>query len=537
MNAIIGISGTQYLPGTEEFQSVKYQYAMSSYEKERNLNPALIIQPKTKKDVMLALSYAKKKKVAVAIKTGGHQYSGASSTSAPNIQLDLRNTFRGEEDRSIFEKNGKTYIRTSISWSLGEFNSWLTEHNLFVPHGQCVGVHLGGHVQTGGFGQSIRSFGLFGDHILSFEIIDYNGKSREITKKKDPDLFWAFLGGSPGNFGVLTHFTAQVYRDEDYKGSTGMKAIYLYDKKTLKRLVDILTEMSDDENCPRNYDFCISILSSAFPFLDLGPGLDKWMAREHPESYGTNGAPFWPRIIVVYAQWVPLNGGDVCDMSWFERIKEGSGFTVNDSTIQEKPMSQLMRRWIFGNPREFQHPYIKRTYNTRSRTLTRDGWADWFVNRVDAIIGSEMDQCWLSAQIQFFGGKNSMFARNEGNGTSYTWRDTTMCCIMDCFHTEEAKALAEDWQKVNDEGAIGPNGIFSKEDRRALWGSYGDWDLDANWNLYYEDRAKYEKLQRIRRAADPHGIFTPNPFSVKRADWSLCYLMSRLTTLYNRITA
>jgi hypothetical protein len=106
---------------------------------------------------------------------------------------------------------------------------------------------------------------------------------------------------------------------------------------------------------------------------------------------------------------------------------------------------------------------------------------------------------------------------NANNGTAYSWRDTTICATLDCFHTPESKGRAEEWEKVNNQEGIGSKGVFSKQDRRWLWGSYGNYDLNAVWNCYYEDRAKYERLQKARRAADPDGTFTPNPFCVKRA--------------------
>lgn len=140
MMTIAGITGTQYLPGNRDFEENKYQYATSTYGVERDLNPGLIVRPKNKEDIILTLKYAKEKGVAVAIKTGGHQYSGASSTSAPNIQLDLEDTFKGPDDRKLFRKDGKAYVRTSVSWSLGEFNAWATENKVFVPHGQCTEV-------------------------------------------------------------------------------------------------------------------------------------------------------------------------------------------------------------------------------------------------------------------------------------------------------------------------------------------------------------------------------------------------------------
>ena len=513
MATIEGVQGQQYLAGTEAYTNQKYQYATSSYGVEHNMNPSLIIRPEGKDDIVKVLKHAKEKKIAVAIRTGGHQYSGASSTSAPNIQLDLGKTFQGPNDRAVIEKDGKTLVYTSVSWSLGEFNKYLADHKVFVPHGQCINVHVGGHVQTGGYGQLGRSFGLLGDHVVSLEIIDHEGKTREINKTNDPDLFFALLGGSPGNLGVLTHFTIDVHRDSDHQGSIGLKALYWYKPETLKRLLGILVEMSDKKDFPRNYDLCISVLSSSFPVLDLMPEIDEAMQDKHPEIYGKDGLPFWPRTIIVYAQWVPLSKEDKVDMSWFDKIAKGS---FPWPGVQKKPMSELTGDWIFRNRREFKHPYVKRTYSTNSTTLAKDGWVDWVVGRIDSIVKPEKNKCWLSAQLQYFGGINSKFTTNAGNGTAYSWRDSSIIATLDCFYDEDHQTRAQDWEKVNDEEGIGPNGKFSKQDRRVLWGSYGNYDLDAVWNTYFEDKEKYQRLQKIRQRADPDGIFTPNTFCVKR---------------------
>ena len=78
------------------------------------------------------------------------------------------------------------------------------------------------------------------------------------------------------------------------------------------------------------------------------------------------------------------------------------------------------------------------------------------------------------------------------------------------------KQTAEDFQAENDKMFLRLQGSFSKQDRRVLWGSYGDWDLDKNWRFYYEDEEKYQRIGRVRARADPYGTFTPNPFAVKR---------------------
>jgi FAD/FMN-containing dehydrogenase len=128
-----------------------YQYATTSHGIDHDMNPALIVQPKDEADIITAVKYAKANGIAVSIKSGGHQYSGACSTSGENIMIDLNKTFRDQTKdlRVLPEKDGKSFVYASVSWSLGEFNGFLGNHQLFIPHGQCINVHTGGHTQTG----------------------------------------------------------------------------------------------------------------------------------------------------------------------------------------------------------------------------------------------------------------------------------------------------------------------------------------------------------------------------------------------------
>jgi hypothetical protein len=417
MATIEGVTGNQFLPTSKDYSDWQYQYATSTHEVDHDMNPGLIVQPKDKEDIKLVINYARAQNIAIAIRSGGHQYSGASSTGLSNIQLDLRSTFKNPDDLAYVEDGPDSYVRSSVSHSLGEFNAYLGTHNVFVPHGQCVEVHVGGHVQTGGYGQLGRSFGLLGDHVTSLEIIDYDGQEKEITKNQDPELFFAWLGGSPGNLGVLTHFTIKVHRDSDYAGSMGMRILHLYSTTQLKKLLHQLAEMNDNPNFPRNYDLCISVLSASFDVLGLMGGLDDKMKEQHPEIFGKDGSPVWPRMIIIYAQWVPFSKNDKPDMSWFNRLRGDAWF---EGGVEIKPMSELTAMWIFRNTREFDQPYVKRTYLTNSTNLSKNGWVDWVVGRMDKIVEPIDNGQWLSAQLQCFGGKNSMFVRNADNGTAYS---------------------------------------------------------------------------------------------------------------------
>ena len=95
---------------------------------------------------------------------------GASSTSGQNVIVDLSNTFESPTTDFVYNKE-TNLLRVGISFSLLQFYEMLMERNMFLLGGICSQVHLGGHVQTGGYGMIIRSFGLLCDYVEKFEII------------------------------------------------------------------------------------------------------------------------------------------------------------------------------------------------------------------------------------------------------------------------------------------------------------------------------------------------------------------------------
>ena len=155
-----------------------YQYATSSFD---GLNPAAIIYPKNVDDVIKAVNYARENNIGIAVRTGGHQYTGQSSTSGKNIQLDLSDTFGNDAVDFVYTENNNL-LRVGVSYSLLEFNHLCGVLKVFVPVGICAQVHMGGHVQTGGYGMLLRSFGLLADYVEGFEIVLANGHHSKIWK-------------------------------------------------------------------------------------------------------------------------------------------------------------------------------------------------------------------------------------------------------------------------------------------------------------------------------------------------------------------
>jgi hypothetical protein len=64
---------------------------------------------------------------------------------------------------------------------------------------------------------------------------------------------------------------------------------------------------------------------------------------------------------------------------------------------QVKPVSQLTAEWIFRNIREFHLPHIKSTHLTNSTILGKDGWPEWLARRIDSLVASSLNGCYISA--------------------------------------------------------------------------------------------------------------------------------------------
>ncbi|KAH6883430.1 hypothetical protein B0T10DRAFT_580257, partial [Thelonectria olida] len=138
MVRIQGFEGMQYscddTPAEkQDYAYFNQQYATSTHQEDRNMYPDLIVQPKGDQDIINAVIWARENKVAIAVKSGGHQYSGASSTSGKNIQIDLSNTYKDlmvlnprdpiDQDRAL--------VYVGVSNQLKEFNAYLKHNQLF----------------------------------------------------------------------------------------------------------------------------------------------------------------------------------------------------------------------------------------------------------------------------------------------------------------------------------------------------------------------------------------------------------------------
>jgi hypothetical protein len=527
-----------YKRGDASYWEHVYQYATTSYP-AASMSPAAIICPQRANadaDVRKAIEYAAANGLAIAIRTGGHAYSGTSSTSGNNIQLDLSKAY---DDWAYDAATG--LLRLGLSFSLMEFNTKLKNAGLFMPTGQCYDVHVGGHVQTGGYGQLSRAFGLFSDQVVSFEIFLADGTKKTIAVdsplQADKDLFFAVLGGGPGNYGVVTHITIRPLKDSDHNNARAFKQVIPYDPEVdhgvLVKLFDLVQQW---DKAPGDYDFSFTVASGEDNYLLNVIGIASWddfMVKLRGGNVGSS--PF--TFLSVYFQYSNLDNKPY-DPSWCNSIRSilatanhysdwkkqlevwieqgliDAATSSRDDNEPTKISDSVTGLWTYQGTREFNYPFVKNTQVTDK--VAASDWSEWAATRIDAII-KQSNGLMVVVQCQNFGGENSAVTKNgRRKQTSYAWRNTTVGYSLDVFFNtwvEGARKRAQEWQDVNIAEGVGPNGKFSTTDHRWFWASHGSTDMSKVWPFYYSPD-DYAKCCKVKQAVDPNGVFTPNTFVV-----------------------
>jgi FAD/FMN-containing dehydrogenase len=169
-------------------------------------HPALIIQPTGVADVRTAVNFAHSLGLLVAVKCGGHSFSG-QSTCDGGLQIDL-SSFRGVR---VDPKARRAWVAGGTL--LGAVDHEAMAFGLVTPLGTVSHTGAGGLTTGGGFGRMSRRFGLALDNVTAVDVVTADGNFRHASASENPDLYWAVRGGG-GNFGIVTNFEFQLHPAE-----------------------------------------------------------------------------------------------------------------------------------------------------------------------------------------------------------------------------------------------------------------------------------------------------------------------------------
>ncbi len=166
-------------------------------------HPALIVQPTGVADVRSAVAFARSNSLLVAVKCGGHSFSG-QSTCDGGLMIDL-SSFRGVRVDPTAKK-----VWVAGGTLLGAVDHEAMAHGLVTPLGTVSSTGVGGLTTGGGFGRVARRFGLALDNVVGADVVTADGAFHHADATENPDLLWGIRGGG-GNFGVVTSFEFRLH--------------------------------------------------------------------------------------------------------------------------------------------------------------------------------------------------------------------------------------------------------------------------------------------------------------------------------------
>jgi FAD/FMN-containing dehydrogenase len=165
--------------------------------------PALIVQPTGAADVRTAVAFARESSLLVAVKCGGHSFSG-QSTCDRGMMIDL-SVLRGVR---VDPRARRAWVAGGTL--LGQLDHEAMAHGLVAPMGTVSHTGVGGLTTGGGFGRVARRFGLALDNVTAVDVVTADGRFLRASQAQNEDLYWGVRGGG-GNFGVVTSFEFQLH--------------------------------------------------------------------------------------------------------------------------------------------------------------------------------------------------------------------------------------------------------------------------------------------------------------------------------------
>ncbi|AWK89319.1 FAD-binding oxidoreductase [Azospirillum thermophilum] len=180
------------------------------YARPNNLRfrtlPAAIARCSSDDDVKACVDWVRKHGVRFAVRSGGHNYAGFSTT--PGLLIDMT-----PMSGISLVPGGDGLVKVSGGAINGAVYQALERLNRSLTHGRCTTVGAAGFLLGGGIGFNMRLYGMGSDLLQATSIVTADGELRRDISDSgaDRDLFWACRGGAGGNFGINTSFTLQTF--------------------------------------------------------------------------------------------------------------------------------------------------------------------------------------------------------------------------------------------------------------------------------------------------------------------------------------
>lgn len=192
------LDGVVLRPGDDGFDE-----ARSVWNARFDRKPDLIARCVNTQDVVAAVDFARKQRLPISVKGGGHDYAG-NSVGEGGVLIDLSPM----NDVAVDPEARRASVGAGATWA--EVDAATQVHGLVTPGGTVSSVGVAGFSLGGGGGWLTRRFGMAVDNLLAAEVVTADGDVVLASSEENPDLFWGLRGGG-GNFGIVTRFEYRLH--------------------------------------------------------------------------------------------------------------------------------------------------------------------------------------------------------------------------------------------------------------------------------------------------------------------------------------
>lgn len=193
------LTGPLLRPGAAEFSQAALPWNLRYAARQ----PLAVARCRTLADITHSLAWAQSNGVPFVVRSGGHSYSGFSTTSGLMIDIsEMRAGSRPTVDGIVTVGPGSRNITLYDT---------LEPLGRAVTHGRCQNVGVAGLTMGGGIGFNMRLHGLTCDQLIETDLMLASGEILTLNENQNADLFWAVRGAGAGNFGIHTSMTFQTY--------------------------------------------------------------------------------------------------------------------------------------------------------------------------------------------------------------------------------------------------------------------------------------------------------------------------------------
>jgi FAD/FMN-containing dehydrogenase len=190
------LEGDVVLPGSPRYDEVR----RPPIPRFHDVRPQAVVLCRTPADVGEAIAFARRSGIALAVRSGGHDFAGRSS--GPGMVLDLTAM------NSLEVSDGLATVGPGCR--LGDLYTALAQHDVTIPGGCGATVGIGGQALGGGLGLLGRTRGLTSDQVVAAQVALADGRVVECGEHRHEDLFWALRGAGSHGLGVVTRLTLRT---------------------------------------------------------------------------------------------------------------------------------------------------------------------------------------------------------------------------------------------------------------------------------------------------------------------------------------